>query len=79
MCGVPVVLKDFLPSKKGWSNSHGGVKSLIRIDPEESMFTRAAEKAGAQWFIVEQDTCAKNPFDSLKDSFDYLKENFVRG
>ena len=47
LCGVPVVLKDFLPSKKGWSNSHGGVKSLIRIDPEDSMFTRAAEKAGA--------------------------------
>ena len=39
----------------------------------------AAEKAGAQWFIVEQDSCAKNPFDSLKDSYDYLMKNFVRG
>ena len=38
----------------------------------------AAEKAGAEWFIVEQDTCSKDPFESLKDSFDYLVRNFVR-
>ena len=27
--GVPFALKDFLPSKRGWTASHGGVKSLI--------------------------------------------------
>lgn len=47
LVGVPVGLKDFLPSKKGWTNSHGGVKSLIRIDPEDSMFYIAAREAGA--------------------------------
>ncbi|MBP5417485.1 MAG: amidase [Clostridiales bacterium] len=47
LAGVPVGLKDFLPSKKGWTNSHGGVKSLIREDPEDSMFYIAARKAGA--------------------------------
>ncbi len=47
LAGVPVALKDFLPSKKGWTNSHGGVKSLIQKDPADSVFTRAAEKAGA--------------------------------
>lgn len=36
----------------------------------------AAEKAGCQWFIVEQDTCPGDPFDSLKMSFDFLKANF---
>ena len=45
--GVPVGLKDFLPSKKGWTNSHGGVKSLIAEDPEDSEFYKAANKAGA--------------------------------
>lgn len=30
--GVPVGLKDFLPSKKGWPASHGGVKSYQTID-----------------------------------------------
>ena len=45
--GVPVALKDFLPSKKGWTNSHGGVKSLIREDPVDSVFYASASKAGA--------------------------------
>ncbi len=38
----------------------------------------AAENGGVEWFIIEQDVCHKDPFDSLKDSFDYLTENFVR-
>ena len=45
--GVPVALKDFLPSKKGWTNSHGGVRSLIREDTEDSAFYAAARSAGA--------------------------------
>lgn len=45
--GVPVALKDFLPSKKGWQNSHGGVKSLIAIDDGDSMFYTAARELGA--------------------------------
>lgn len=35
----------------------------------------AAENAGCEWFIVEQDTCAGDPFESLKMSFEYLKDN----
>lgn len=38
----------------------------------------AAEKAGVEWFIIEQDTCQKNEFDSLQDSFNYLVENFTK-
>lgn len=44
--GVPFALKDFLPSKKGWTHSHGGVKSLIKEDPYNSAFCNAMEKAG---------------------------------
>ena len=44
--GVPFGLKDFLPSKQGWPNSHGGVKALIREDPESSEFCKAMEAAG---------------------------------
>ncbi len=47
LAGVPVALKDFLPSKKGWTNSHGGVRSLIREDTEDSVFYTAARNAGA--------------------------------
>ena len=45
--GVPVGLKDFLPSKIGWTNSHGGVKSLVRVDDADSEFYKAARQLGA--------------------------------
>jgi sugar phosphate isomerase/epimerase len=35
----------------------------------------AAENSGCEWFIVEQDTCPGDPFDSLKMSFDYIKDH----
>lgn len=47
LAGVPVALKDFLPSKKGWTHSHGGVKSLIKEDEADSAFYTAARAAGA--------------------------------
>ena len=37
----------------------------------------AAEASGCEWFIVEQDTCPGDPFDSVRKSFDYIKENLV--
>lgn len=46
LAGVPVALKDFLPSKKGWTNSHGGVKSLIMEDDSDSEFYKAAKSKG---------------------------------
>lgn len=45
--GVPVGLKDFLPSKKGWTASHGGVKSLVSIDEYDSEICKAMEGFGA--------------------------------
>jgi len=32
----------------------------------------AAKKSGAEWFIIEQDVCRIDPFDSLKMSLEYL-------
>jgi sugar phosphate isomerase/epimerase len=37
----------------------------------------AAEAAGCKWFIVEQDTCPGDPFESLRQSFDYIRANLV--
>ncbi len=37
----------------------------------------AADEAGVEWFIVEQDNCLIDPFESLKLSFDYLVSNFA--
>jgi sugar phosphate isomerase/epimerase len=32
----------------------------------------ACEKAGVDWYAVEQDECRRDPFDCLKSSFNYL-------
>lgn len=34
---------------------------------------KASEEAGSEWFIIEQDICRMDPFDSLKMSLEYLK------
>lgn len=44
--GVPFGLKDFLPSKKGWTASHGGVKCYQTVDVHDSEFCAAAERLG---------------------------------
>lgn len=38
----------------------------------------AAEKAGVQYYIVEQDTCQKDPFESLADSYRFIVDRFVK-
>lgn len=42
-----------------------------------SAIIREAEASGCKWFIVEQDTCPGDPFDSLKQSYDYIKANLI--
>ncbi len=32
------------------------------------------EKSGAKWVLVEQDVCERDPFESLKMSYDYLTD-----
>lgn len=44
--GVPFGLKDFLPDKKGWTSSRGGVKCLVSEDEYNSVFCAAMEAAG---------------------------------
>ncbi|HEX8372513.1 MAG TPA: sugar phosphate isomerase/epimerase [Chthoniobacterales bacterium] len=38
----------------------------------------AAEAAGCEFYIVEQDVCPGDPFDSIQKSYDYLSENFIQ-
>jgi len=40
--------------------------------------TAAAEKAGCQWFIVEQDVCPGDPVDSLAQSFEYIQNQLIK-
>lgn len=36
-----------------------------------------AEASGCEWFIVEQDRCAGDPFESLEKSFRYISDHLV--
>ena len=35
---------------------------------------QACKAADIEWYIIEQDTCPGDPFDSLKKSLDNLRE-----
>lgn len=47
LAGVPFALKDFLPSKEGWSASHGGVEHFQTMDKVTGVVCRAAESLDA--------------------------------
>ena len=36
---------------------------------------RAADEAGCEWYLVEQDICPADPFDSLRQSFEFIAGN----
>ena len=67
---VPVIhLKD----KEPFSDSHD---SRIAAVGEGSMDWKhiipACERAGVDWYTMEQDICPRDPFDCLQSSFDYM-------
>jgi sugar phosphate isomerase/epimerase len=37
----------------------------------------ALAAAGTEWIAVEQDTCSRDPFDSLQSSFDFLRNHLA--
>jgi len=37
----------------------------------------AAEAAGARWFIVEQDACPGDPFESVRQSWEFIREELA--
>lgn len=70
LAGVPIALKDFLPSKKGWTHSHGGVKCIAdKVDPESSEFTKACEHLGA--IAVGKTNAPAFGFRGVTDNFMY--------
>ena len=38
---------------------------------------KSADKAGLKYFFVEQDKCPGSPFDSITQSYNYIKKNLV--
>lgn len=62
----------------GTAENAGTYAEIGRGNLNFAEIVSAAEASGCQWFIVEQDTCPGDPFDSLKISFDYIAAHLVR-
>lgn len=69
LLGVPVGLKDFLPSYKGWTNSHGGLMAEEQVDSEFSEFTKAALELGA--IPIGKTNCPEFAFRGTCDNYKY--------
>lgn len=71
---IPLLhLKDFkINEEKGIEFAEVGEGVL-----EFEKIIATAERGGCEWFIVEQDRTPGDAFDSVKMSFDYIKENLA--
>jgi sugar phosphate isomerase/epimerase len=72
---VSLHLKDF-----GVASKHGEVPFMTEVGQGNLDFRTLiadAERAGCQWFIVEQDITPGDPFDSLELSFRYVHDELV--
>lgn len=67
--GVPFILKDFLDSKKGWTNSIGGIRQIDRIDQADSSFTIAMESLGG--IAIGKGNAPTYGFRGTTDNFRY--------
>ncbi len=66
-------LKDCLPEdgdKPRFGEIGSGTLDFKRI-------IATAEVSGCEWFIVEQDVCPGDPFESLEKSFRFIHDNLV--
>lgn len=75
-------LKGRLPfiHLKDYCVQPGGQPTFCEIGSGNLAFDRIiaeAEAGGCEWFIVEQDVCPGDPFDSLAKSFDHLRTRLV--
>lgn len=73
---LPLIhLKDYqftLKNTHAFSEVGAGNLDFVRI-------CAAAEASGCRWFIVEQDSCPGDPFDSISQSFNYIRDHLVGG
>lgn len=71
---MPVIhLKDMAVTVDGWNVQQVMAEVGMGNLNWPSIF-QACNGAGVEWYAVEQDICQRDPFESLKISFDFLKE-----
>ena len=67
-------LKDY---GVGSENNHGAIMEIGNGNLNWPAIISAADRSGTVWFIVEQDTCPGDPFDSVRQSFDFIKRTLA--
>ncbi|GAB4248807.1 MAG: sugar phosphate isomerase/epimerase [Candidatus Methylacidiphilales bacterium] len=66
---------------KDYQFTHANTHAFAEVGAGNLDFARicaAAEASGCQWFIVEQDSCPGDPFQSIRQSFEYIRDHLVR-
>lgn len=66
-------LKDFSKDAEGNMQTLELSQGLVDLKG----VIQAASDAGTQWLIVEQDVCQNPPLESVSNSFNWLKENYL--
>ncbi len=56
----------------GYSDKQVRMMEIGNGNLDWKAIVKAAKAAGTKWFIIEQDVCRIDPFESLKISFEYL-------
>jgi len=64
-------LKDYVISSQGRPTFAEVGRGNLTWKP----IIAAAEQSGCQWYTVEQDICPGDPFDSLRMSFEYIRDH----
>lgn len=66
-------LKDYKVNARGES----GVAEIGAGNLPFDRIIAEAEAGGCEWFIVEQDSCPGDPFDSIRQSLEYIRARFT--
>ena len=69
---VAVHFKDFIIDPEIGFKPEMAEVGMGNLDWDEII--DACDEAGVKWALVEQDRCKRDPFESMKMSYDYLKE-----
>lgn len=64
--------KAFYPGE----NNQAGIAPIGEGNMPWEEIIPVCKKNGVKWYCIEHDVCPRDPFDCLRSSYEYLKQNF---
>lgn len=71
-------LKDYMLKDNGTSNGIPSMTEIGRGNLDWKAIIEAAEESSCRWFIVEQDVCPGDPFESIRLSFEHITQHLCQ-